>query len=183
MYFLYYIELLMSTLRTFRLDKQLLSELEKEASRQRISVNSLVNRLIEGYVTYGRYREHFDTITLNRLTFLSFIEKLSDEDLVDIARVRGKETPRELIPLCGKKLDLEGVLFFMKTVLQDHCHWFIMYVFDDNGSLRIVLRHQWGRKWSKWLRAYIESLSLNILQVRPSFEEEADNYVIFTLRK
>ena len=172
----------MSALRTFRLDKKLLSELEKEASRQRISVNSLVGRLIEGYVTYGRFREHFDTITLNRQTFLRFLEKLGYEDLVNIARDRGRETPRELIPLCGKRLDLEGVLFFMKTVLQDHCHWFIMHAFEDEGSLRVILRHQWGRKWSRWLRAYMESLSLSILQASPSFEEEADDYVIFTLK-
>jgi len=173
----------MSTPRTFRLDKHLLDELEKEAERQRISVNSLVNRLIEGYVVYGRYREHFDTIALNRLTFLSLLDKLSGEDLRNIARKRGVETPRELIPLCGKKLDLEGVLFFMKTVLQDHCHWFIMYVFDEESSLRIILRHQWGEKWSKWLQAYVESLSLNILHTNPFFEEVADNYVVFTLKK
>ncbi len=169
----------MSTPRTFRLNSWVLEEIEKEAARQRISVNSLVNRLLEGYVVYGRYREHFDIITLNRETFLRLLKEVDEEKLSKIALERGAKTPRELIPLCGKSLDFEGVKFFLKTVLQDNCHWFIMHMFEEEDEVKIILRHQWGGKWSIWLKHYVKALFKEILKVDIEFIEISNSYVFF----
>ena len=173
---------ILSTPRTFRLNSWVLREIEREAARQRISVNSLVNRLLEGYVVYGRYREHFDTITLNRETFLRLLEEVDEEKLGRIALERGAKTPRELIPLCGRGLDFDGVKFFLKTVLQDHCHWFIMHIFEGD-EVKIILRHQWGGKWSTWLKHYVKALFKEILRVDVEFLEVTDNYIFFKVPK
>jgi len=64
--------------RSFRIDEEWLRVLNEEAERQGVSVNSLLNRLLQQYA-YIRYMLRYGAITLNRKGFASLIECIPED--------------------------------------------------------------------------------------------------------
>jgi len=64
--------------RSFRIDEEWLRVLNEEAERQGVSVNSLLNRLLQQYA-YIRYMLRYGAITLTRKGFASLIECIPED--------------------------------------------------------------------------------------------------------
>jgi hypothetical protein len=64
--------------RSFRVDEEWLNVLNEEAEKQGVSVNSLLNRLLQQYA-YLRCMMRYGAITLTRKGFVNILECFPDD--------------------------------------------------------------------------------------------------------
>ncbi|MDQ3836530.1 MAG: hypothetical protein M3270_06315, partial [Thermoproteota archaeon] len=66
-------------LRTFRLEDEMDSLLQKDAKSKGISVNSLLSLIIAKYAEWDRYIEKFSTITVKKESFKTMLSAIEDD--------------------------------------------------------------------------------------------------------
>jgi len=139
--------------RSFRIDEKALEILESEAERQSISPSSLVNRLIVGYVEYGRIADQMGAVSMSRKTLIEILSAIPDETLVSSAERAGKSAAPAYVGAMRGRLSLQSVRYLM-SVLSKHAKLFEFNEVDDNEGLHWTLIHDLGLKWSIFLAHY-----------------------------
>jgi hypothetical protein len=138
--------------RSFRIDGAVLTGLEEEARRKKVSVNTLVNQLLADYIDVGRHRIRLGTVSMSSTAFKMIIGAISDSDLVLAAVGAGKSTPRAYASEKWGQTSGPNVLTFIKenasvTALYDYSE-------SPQSQKNITLTHPFGRKWSVYLSSF-----------------------------
>ena len=160
------------TPRSFRIDKKALGVLQSEARRQRVTLSSIVNKLITSYVEYGRFAEQAHAISLSQYTFSLLLNAIGDEDLIAAAERAGKSASGFVKAVHGRLTLLEIRRFI--SDLSAHAN---MFGFNEGRSIEgshMVLLHELGPKWSLFLSHYIGELFASAkLQVRTEISDRS----------
>jgi len=169
----------MSTPRTFRIDPKLLKEMEMEAKKRGVSPNAFLSQLLEHHIKVVRHAERFGYIVLCQNNFRKILDKFSEEEITDLAKKAGTLGPKDIVLISHRHLDLDGVYFIVKDFLCDFARW-ASCSSEQRGTVhRVVLHHKLGRKWSIWLRGYIEAVFESILGAKPAVETVTDESLVF----
>jgi len=97
--------------RSFRIDEEWLRVLNEEAERQGISVNSLLNRLLEQY-SFIRYMLRYGAITLTRKGFSAILESCPEDKIRENARNAGSTIAKDLLRTMGAPINYSFFGFF-----------------------------------------------------------------------
>lgn len=160
---------------SFRLSKKGHQALLEEASRQNVSVNALLNKILLSYADADRFALRHHVMRLHGRPVLEAILEGSSEDFLEEAgRKLGKFHAREILKIIGLPQDSSSFLPFVAW-LSKYESWFVYEMPEGGGGGIFHLRHEIGMKWTRFLKGYIastaEALGL-------SFELEVSQFII-----
>ena len=165
--------------RTFRLNPDYDKVLNEEAEKHGLSVSALLNQIIRQYVLASRFTERVPAITLTYNTFAPILDRVPDEDLVEVAESTGSIIPEEAILQRGQKLNFDTVNWFIDVVYGKYGNWFDSNQSIVNGEERVHLTHQLNHKWSQYLGGYMRSMYESILDIEPKVETRANSVTLY----
>ena len=168
-----------SVTRTFRLNPEYDKVLNKEAEKQGVSTSGLLNQIIRQYILVSRFTQKVPAITLSYHTFAPLLERIPDNDLVDVAEKTGAIIPEEAILQRGKKLNFQSINWLIDVVYGRYGNWFDSSQSIINGEERVHLAHQLNNKWSQYLRSYMNSMFNSILDIQPKVETRANSVTLY----
>lgn len=143
-----------SLTRSFRFDAELLGGLRKAARRQGVSENAFVQSLLSERVKAEPLIHAFPYIVLSKRSFAPIMSTSNSDSLELVALELGKKNfayTRDLYESVGTEL---GFLQYMTDVLDRQAHWFEIEG-ANNKPERIILRHEYGTKWSLFLKSFL----------------------------
>ena len=97
-------------LRTFRVEEELDSLLQKDAKSKGISVNSLLSIILSKYTEWDRYIEKFSVITMKKESFKTMLSSIDEDKIIDISQELGDKEPSQFILFLFKKNTHENYL-------------------------------------------------------------------------
>jgi hypothetical protein len=147
---------------TFRVDKESMHLLQEEAKRQQISLNNLVNHIINRYIEWEEYAAKAGYMQLTKPVVAELFNRLSDEDIIEIARKTGKDANFDIMLFMKGKTDLESFISWLEARMKNSGIEISRKVNSESEfqprSQTIVIKHDLGQKWSLYLKTLIESL-------------------------
>lgn len=159
---------------SIRVSAALRKDLEKEIRRQGITVNALVNRVLERYLAFDRMADYDHSVVLERGCFAKIVEKMEGGDLVQIATSLGPKTVKRGFAFFGITPTLDNLVskhFEPTGAFSDR---FELNTSGEAPNLKLVLTHEYGPKWSEFLAEYYNKAIESTLKVRPLIRVEDD---------
>lgn len=167
--------------RSFRIDEEWLNVLNEEAERKGISVNALLNRLLQQYA-YLRYMLRYGAITLTSKGFSAILESCPDDKLRENGRNAGSTIVKDLMLTMGVTPDHNFVILLVKKILAEFAGWFECDHHIKRDKEILHLRHDLGIKWSIYISG-ITSGTFNSILDKEIEIDFSDSYVTITIPK
>ena len=123
-----------------------------------MSTNALINKVLLQYKDVLRFDDPGDWLTISREIFGDILDKLSIEEIEDIAYEYGYRKLQENLLRRGMDLIDENILWYISQVLGEYSGWFRCDVYEKKNVDTMHLNHNFGRKWSHFLVNYISSI-------------------------
>jgi hypothetical protein len=165
--------------RSFRIDEEWIKVLNEEAEKQGISVNSLMNRLLQQYA-YIRYMLRYGAITLTRKGFASLLECCPEDKVREKGRKAGSTITRDMLLTMGAAPDYNFVILLIKKILSEFAGWFECdhHIKPDREILHF--RHDLGIKWSIYVEG-AASATFNSVLGKKVTTQISDSSVTITI--
>ena len=138
--------------RSFRIDEEWLEVLNEEAERQRVSVNALLNLLLQQYA-YIRFMLRYGAITLTRKGFAALLECCPENEVRKRGKTAGLEITRDMLLTMGAAQDYNFVILLIKKILAEFAGWFECDHHIKRDREILHFRHDLGIKWSIYVEA------------------------------
>ena len=153
--------------RTFRIQREWDDILDKEAERQGISVNLLVNRILRKYALFTRWAESAGFQSFTPQMFKKILEELPEDSLASLGATAGASNVIDILNIMGRPLTYES---FIELVVEyfggnDFCRWFNCFHHVQKNQHVFHLQHNLGRKWSIYLQEYLLSALSSITKL------------------
>jgi hypothetical protein len=158
-----------TVLKTFRYPRDLNTALQEEARTKGLSPNALVSMIFTKYANWDRYAEKFGYVSITHETLRFLLGSVDMERLVSAAGESGAQVPREAVMFWFKKMDIDSFLSYLENV----CRYAgqAEYVCQlSGGDYTITLRHEFGIKWSYWLKYSLDAALRKTLHIVAQFE-------------
>ena len=161
--------------KCFRFASGIIDELESEAKRKAISLNSLMNILATSYLEWGRFMEHYGGLSFSQASFSPFIKAIDDVSFFEkTGSEAGSKTPRRLLMALGLSPSRENVLRLVDVI----CKYSMSYRFDHkviDKKHHFLITHELGEKWSAWFASYLRSMFKDLLGIEIRIEQDDDS--------
>ena len=164
-------------LRTFRVEEELDSLLQKDAKSKGLSVNSLLSIILRKYAEWDRYIEKFSVITMKKESFKTMISAIDDGKITDISQELGDKVPSQFILFWFKKNTLENYLKYI-SLLCKHGGFGQFEIEQEDREFTITLIHELGEKWSTFLANWINSGMKRTIGIIPRIDIMQNSVVI-----
>jgi hypothetical protein len=151
--------------------------LYEEAERQGVSVNSLVNQILQRYVLFDRWGDKEGSISITQQMFLRIQKEVTEEIL---ARAGAESGPLDMInvmSMMGLPLNYDSFVSLLLDHYGRYSRWFSCFHHPQRGLDIFHLQHNFGRGWSIYLKNYFRSAlsALNITKVQVKVYDFAVN--------
>ena len=166
-----------SVTRTFRIYAEWDDVLKREAERQGISVNHLVNSIFQRYACFDRLARSSNFISLTKHAFRGIIKGISLEHLAQAGENTGSKDIQDILDMLGLPSDYESFIHLVTNHFggPDCAMWFNCYRSLKQNRVLLHLQHDLGREWSIYLQNYFLSY-LKTLKV--DCETKAYDYAV-----
>ncbi|MDG6997009.1 MAG: hypothetical protein JRN52_13900 [Nitrososphaerota archaeon] len=165
-----------TTTRTIRIEEDVDSALVELATRERISVNFLVNSALRKYVEWDYLAERFGIVTNFTGASRKMMAYLSDDEVKELARWVGRNQFKEFVTFWFKSIDLENVLRSIKLLGYSGNFRYEEYV---NGKVRTsVCKHNCGPKWSLYYEQVFKSVFEDLVKTQVTVESTDDQVLL-----
>lgn len=143
--------------RTFRIRQEWDNVLQEEASRQGVSVNVLLNKLLRKYSIYSRWSERTNNISLPKLAFRELLKTINIEEFTEAGKKSGTSDAINIVNAMGLKMDYYSFVYLITEHLggPDFARWFHCFHHTQGHKDVFHLQHDFGRGWSVYLEKYI----------------------------
>jgi hypothetical protein len=159
---------------TFRIPSNTLGELRDESNKKQVSLNILVNQIFKDHLDWHRYASQGRSIDFPRNCISRIVDKLTDEELSEIAVAISKKNFVDLALLRGE-VTLSFYLFTIQNWLRISA---LPYKHEVNGNVHnLIIEHRMGKNFSFFLKEY-NSKILEMLEIKSEFVI-TDNIVAF----
>ncbi|MCK4320248.1 hypothetical protein KAW11_01410 [Candidatus Bathyarchaeota archaeon] len=166
--------------KCFRFPTPAIKELEFEAKKRAISLNSLMNTLIMTYLKWGRFIERFGGLSLAESTISALLDEIDDISVFEKAGASaGSKTPRRLLMMLGFSPNKDNILHLIDII----CGYSMSYRYTHtiiDGKHQFLITHNLGAKWSKWFSHYMQHMFRDLLQSEIDVKADRD-FVSFVI--
>lgn len=147
------------------LSKEVLDRLRTVSKRESISVNNLINHILENYSNWSLHNAEF--IPIRKALLSKLLEKFTHEEIDSIAVSMARTSNKDTVLRFTNQFD---VLNTLKTVDE----WLRMtgfpYSYEVEGSIhRFIVLHDLGSKWSLYMAKLLVG-TLNQFGLIPKYE-------------
>ena len=148
-----------SVTRTFRIKTEWDDILKREADKKGISVNVLVNSILQKYALFDRWTHGYNSISINQQTFQTILSNIPEEKLASIGEKTGTSDVQNILDSIGLPSTYDSFAYLVSNHFgsAERAMWFsCCRHFHDNSDI-FHLQHNLGRGWSIFLQEYFLS--------------------------
>ena len=167
--------------RSFRIDEEWLDVLKEESEKQGVSVNSILNRLLQHYA-YLRYMQRYGAITLTRKGFSAILDSCPEDKIRENGRNVGSKITKDLLLTMGVTPTYDFTVFWIKKILSEFAGWFECDHHIRRDKEILHLRHDLGINWSIYISEAMSGTFNDILNKEIKIEL-SDSSVTITIDK
>jgi len=153
---------------SIRINSELSKTLHNKSAEQKISLNTLINHLLEKQLTWNEVTTEIGWVSMFRATFREIMDLISKEKAIKIGQTTGKNDLRNSLNYFYGKVDLESILELLKKRFQS------MNIqsrrISQNGKEKIIVHHDLGKSWPYLIVSELNEL-LNEIGYRVINEE------------
>jgi hypothetical protein len=145
--------------RTFRIRAEWDEVLKKDSESQGISVNVLMNLILQRYACFDRLARGRNFISLTKHAFRNIIEDIPLEHLALAGENTGSKDAQDILDMLGLPSNYDSFAYLVTNHFggPNCAMWFNCYRhFLENRDL-FHLQHNLGREWSVYLQKYLVS--------------------------
>ena len=157
-----------TVIRSFRLNADLSKKLSLAATRAGMTENAFVANMLAKKVDLSPLISPFGGIGLSRELFREILGQVNQTTIEIVA----SEIAFSEVPLAFGLLKLDmsvsSLVWFMKHILDDDCGWFHL---EAASSEELLLTHDYGLKWSLFLKAYLASVFQSLIRHNAEIKE------------
>ena len=166
--------------RTFRLDEKLHGMLEEEAEREKISVNSLLSKILWNYHNRCHYCLHYDLLLVEPVIFKTMLENMTEEAIEKFSSAQGPSIVKENISRLGMSVSRESIEFIVAETLGHWTKWYDADVNQTAHGRTYYLHHMLGEKWSLFLKYFFKQAIAELLDLQVTIQT-TENSITFAL--
>jgi hypothetical protein len=128
------------------------------------------------YTNWDRYAEKFGYVSVTHEALRFLLGSVDTEKLASAAQESGAQVPKEVVMFWFKKMDVNTYLSYLENI----CRYAGQAEYDcqsSGGDYTITLRHEFGIKWSYWLKYSLDAALRKTLNIVAEFEVTAGELV------
>ncbi len=130
---------------SIRIDSDLSNKLHEKSMEQKISLNTLINHLLEKQVNWNELIAELGWIPMFRSTFRDLSDSISREKIEKIAETTGMSDVKNALNYMYGYISLDSILdLFKKRFLSMNVQYRIIEI---NGKNKIIIQHDLGKNW------------------------------------
>ena len=161
-----------SVLKTIRLPESLVRSLEKEATDEGTTVNALFNSIARQHYEYDKKLREFGTAEVPKSLFKVILDEIDDKTLARIGREVMPALWKEMAEFWIQDSSPDGIMRF-QTLRSRFNPDSQTKLVQEEGSYVIVLRHDYGPKWSVLLNYGLQETVRKLFKVEPRMSQGA----------
>ena len=153
--------------RTFRIRQEWDSVLQEEATRQGVSVNVLVNKILRKYSLYSRWNDRNSDASLPKGTLREILTICQLEELAEAGSRSGALDAINITNAMGLKMNYDSFIYMVTEHLggPHFARWFHCFHHTQGNTDLFHLQHDFGHGWSVFLEKYLLSFLRSMIGV------------------
>jgi len=153
---------------SIRIDSDLSNKLHEKCLEQKISLNTLINHLLEKQVNWHELTTEMGWVSIFRSTFKELSDSISSEMIKKIAETTGTSDFKNSLNYIYGYVDLDSILdLFKKRCLSMNVQYRSIEI---NGKNKIIIQHDLGKNWPIFIVSQMNTI-LNEIGYRIINEE------------
>jgi len=141
---------------SIRMDSNLSGKLHEKSDEQKVSLNTLINNMLEKQVHWHDLANEIGWVNIFRTTFKELMDSISKEKAIKIGQTVGKEDLQNSINFFYGKVDLNTILDLVKRKFQTMKVQFRQI--SKNDTEKIIIQHDLGKNWPYMVVAELNEL-------------------------
>ena len=141
---------------SIRIDSDLSNKLHEKCIEQKISLNTLINHLLEKQINWNELTAEMGWVSMFRSTFRELMDSNSKEKIQKIAETTGAIDLKNSLNYFYGHVDLDSILDLFKKRCQDMNVQFRLI--PVKNTMRIVIQHDLGKNWPFFLITQMNSI-------------------------
>jgi len=130
---------------SIRIDSKLSSKLHEKCAEQKISLNTLINHILEKQVNWNDLAYEMGWVTIFRSTFHELLDSVSKETIQKIGSSTGSTELKNSLNYFYGHISLDSILDLFKKRFQSLNVQFRILLSD--GKSKIIIQHDLGKNW------------------------------------
>jgi hypothetical protein len=165
---------------SFRLDKDILAELKREAEQKQVNLNTLANQIFDYYVKFANSAKT-EMIPVTKATIMELVQRCSDDELKSIAERVFKKVSTDIAFQLRGKADFEAGIdileYYLKATGVPYKH-----TIDEHNKNRhtFIVQYGMGRKWSFYVAESVRAAFEPVLAKEAEYTI-TDNIIAITV--
>lgn len=141
---------------SFRINTPTLNNLKKISKEQKLSLNTYVNQIFNSHVNWDLHAPEVGWVVMLKSALREIIKNIDEETLRSAAKNAAESGAKEIALSMRGKYDIAGWISILKD--RARSSGFSIKEYDDHGTIRLVLHHDMGEKWSTFFEAYYKTV-------------------------
>lgn len=141
---------------SIRIDSDLSNKLHEKCIEKKISLNTLINHLLEKQVNWNELTNEMGWISMFRSTFRELMDSNSKEKIQKIAETTGTIDLKNSLNYFYGYVNLDSILDLFKKRCQNMNVQFRLITL--NNTIKIIIQHDLGKNWPFFIITQMNSI-------------------------
>jgi short-subunit dehydrogenase len=147
---------------TFRLDENVIVTLRAESERRHISLNTIVNQILQRYVEWDMYESKVGLISMLKPVVAELFKKTNKQEIIDLATSIGKNATNDAALFMKNKMDIDSFLSWLDVRMKNSS---VEINHSIEGSTHTyILKHDLGENYSLFQKTVLELIFNDVLR-------------------
>jgi hypothetical protein len=164
-----------TTVASFRLPDALLEKLRNEAASERISLNVLVNQVLDRHTEWDIYAQKLGMLSMGKGIYKALLESTDEHLLMEKGKLAGLKM-RDFLLFKYKRADLESFLDLINNMKREFGIGEIEVSRNGRGVM-LVLHHDFGRSHSIFFASIADTAIQSLTGLKPKLQLTDDSIV------
>ena len=139
---------------TFRLDQNLIMDLEYEARKKDISVNLLVSITLRNFVNWHSPELSAGFLSFPKTTLIRIMDKLSEDQAKQIGKIHFEKDMQNIILMLRGKYTVETFCDSLESWMKNNN--MVFRHTEKDGQHNFVIQHDLNKNWSWYISEFIK---------------------------
>ena len=143
---------------TVSVDEKIVRKLEVEAKMSDLSLDDLVNNVLEDHLSFYRYTKRSKAMIV-RSPFIDLVfSQIPDQTVRKIGRTLGREQPEKTLANFEMNYTLENAVKLVQEIFGKKANLFEAKIEKRTNIWDITLHHGISRKWSIFISEFVATI-------------------------
>jgi hypothetical protein len=170
---------------TISVDGQIADEIRQYAEKQKLSTNSLLNKVLKEYVMFGKYFQDHIPVVISPEIFSYLVGEVDEKIWVKSWEIAlGQVTP-EVFAMHNLEPNLDNLVRYLLGDIGPRVGIFDKLTFSENEAknYKLVMVHKYGIKWSRVLATSFSNMFVKAFPVKVTTQVSTNAITIKIYKK